>query len=71
MSGVAEVVRLIDLNDVCACPAPSAPVFANRKIQATRPPQVKKQIRIYQVSARPPILSRSQQCVGSQCGAIL
>jgi hypothetical protein len=61
MSDVAEVVGLIDLNDVCARCGASTPVFANRKIQATRPPQVKKQIRIYPVGARPPILSQSQR----------
>jgi hypothetical protein len=40
------------------CPSPSAPVFTNRKIQATRPPQVKKQTRIYPVGARTPICGR-------------
>jgi hypothetical protein len=56
MGDIAEIVGLVDLYDVRALPSPSAPVFTNRKIQATRPPQVKKQTRIYPVGARTPNL---------------
>jgi hypothetical protein len=61
MGDVAEIVGLLISMTSVLCPSPSAPVFTNREIQATRPPQVKKQTRnLSGWRARPKILNRSR-----------